>query len=458
MPPEMLTLTLEQLQQTVTGAVESAIRAVNTVDEAARPAGPSTREAPAVLRRGYGLPRLGRAMSATFRGSWRSSDAFERDLTQAAAELWGYGAAEDDDPADPVVERFGGARSSRSIIWPRTRAEFAEVLVAMGERGHGAEVDRVDAAIRAMNEGTGAAGGFLVPTQYLQDQFAYALVSTTVLRQIPGVRSMPVRSNVVALPRESVGAGASQAAEAAALTSTDATLAQQTVTIKKQYGYRTYSNELLADADPAWNEFLANTLVRDVALQQDIQWIEGTGTGAEVTGFAAIAGTTAGAALGANGATPTFDHLFDTVYNLRAANVEPDFVVAHPRYLNSLSKIKDTSGNYLLSNAGGYGVPSLMSTGLPNAGAPKAVLLGFLPTWWTSQINIARTVGTSTDTTNVYVGNRNFVLILERSGIEVAFSEHVAFNNDQTAARAIGRSAIALTQPAALAVMTGVRA
>jgi HK97 family phage major capsid protein len=456
--PEMLTLTAEQLQSMVAGAVTEAIKAVNTPDPEQRPPA-ATKEAPAVLRRSYGPPRLGVAMKALGRGSFRQSESFERDVSQTAAELWGYkGQVEEDDPNDPVVGEFGAAKSFRSIIWPKSRAEMAEVLYAMGEKAHAEQFERLDAAIKAMGEGTGSAGGFMVPTQYAQDRFAYALVSQTAIRQIPGIESMPVTSNVIGLPRESVAAGGSQANEAGVLTVQDATLAQQTITVRKQYGYRRYSSELLADATPAWNEFLANTLVRDVALQQDSQFLQGSGSAPQIQGLIGYSGITAGPSLGANGASPTFDHLFDAVYNLRAANAEPDFVIAHPRVLNSLSKIKDTTNNYLLSNAGGYGVPTLMSTGLKDAAAPKAVLLGFLPVWFSSQLSITLTVGTSTDCTTVILGNRANVLLLERSGIEVAYSDHVYFNSDESAARAIGRAAIAILQPAAVETITGVRA
>lgn len=460
-------LTPEQLaahpavQQLLQQTAEAAVRAVNTVNPDDRPSvGGAIRDysqAPAYLRRRYPMPRLGNAMRSGARGNVRTSEIFEHDFAQAASEIFGYTRATEAPDDDPIVLELGatGVRSYRSIVWPKSREEFADVLYEMGEKKH---AEKIQGAIRAMGEATAGAGGALVPTVYAQDKFAYALVSTTVIRQIPGIQTLNVPGFTVLLPRESVAAGAASAAEAGALATQDPTFAQQTITIKKQYGYRVYSNELLADGNPDVNEFLANSLVRDVGLRQDIQFLEGDGTGNNITGFFAYSGVTAGPGLGANGATPTFDHLFDFLYNLRLANVEPDFLAAHPRYLNSLSKIKDTTNNYLLSNAGGYNAPMVMGTGLPAAvTAPKAVLLGVYPVWFSSQINIARTVGSSADCSVVYFGNRNNIVIVEAKGIEVAFSEHVAFANDQTAARAIGRAAIAVLQPAALGVMTGVR-
>ena len=451
-----ITFTPEQLQSLIKDSVTSAVREVNKPAEEDRPAAPeATRNAPAFNRRRYGLPRLGKAMAAGYRGGWRASEGFEKDLSQATQELFGYkgeSLAADD---DPVIGEIGSGKNYRSIFWPKSRAEMLDVLYAVGEKTAAAELTQVDMAIRAMAEGTSGGGAELVPPQYLQDRFAYDLVSTIAVRQVPGIRWMPVRSNSIVLPREVTPAGASQQDEAGTLTAQDATLTTQTIAIQKQYGFRRYSNELLADADPAWNEFLANTLVRDVALQQDIQYLEGSGAAPEIQGLYDYTGNT-DVSMGTNGASPDFDMAYDTQYALRLIGAEPDFVIAHPRVLNSLAKIKDADGNYILSNMSGVNAPAAFGTGIPGA-APKGVILGTIPMWFSSQINIARTVGTSSDCTSMFMGASNQVLGLERQGIEIAFSEHLYFNTDETAARAIARSAIAILQPDAVAQINGIR-
>lgn len=451
-------ITMDGLKDVVAESVTAAMKAVNTVDDGARPGASAAPAANVNLKR-YGPPRLGVAMKGLFSG-WRQSQRFELDTVQAATELFGYKGEKRDD-RDPFIDEVGAAKNERSLIWPKSRDEMVDVLIEMGERNAAKDVDQIDRAIKAMSEGTNSvtyansAGAGLVPPQFAQDRFAYALVSTIALRQVPGVEVMPVNSNVVLFPRESTPAGASTAAEAGSLSAADATLSQQSITIQKQYGYRQYSNELLHDATPAFNEFLANTLVRDVALKQDLEYLEGTGSGSSVQGIVGYSGLTTLASLGTNGRSPTFDDFLQSIYLLRKANAEPDFIIAHPRVLNSLAQLKDSTGNYLLSNSNGYNAPAVLSTGLPQAG-PKAVVTG-LPVWFSSQINIARTVGTSADCTDVIMGQSRQCLILERQGIEVAFSEHVAFANDQTAARAIGRSAIVLVQPTAFGTILGVR-
>ena len=59
--------------------------------------------------------------------------------------------------------------------------------------------------------------------------------------------------------------------------------------------------------------------------------------------------------------------------------------------------------------------------------------------------------------TTAILGASNQVLILERSGIEVAYSEHVYFTTDESAVRAIGRAAVAVLQPTAVETITGIR-
>ena len=447
--------TADQVSDLVKTAVTEGIKAANTVNPSDRPAAAVSN----VNLKKYGLPRMGVAMKAMYDGGFRQSQEFERDFHQATKELFGYSKPDKDD-SDPLIESAGAAKNARSLFWAKTRGEMIDVLDAMGEKASAKSIDRIDGAIKAMAEGSGSAGGYLVPTQYLQDRFEYALVSTIALRQVPGVEVLPVTSNVVAMPRESTAAGASEAAEAGTLTAQDATLSQQSITVKKQYGFRRYSNELLADANPAWMEFLARTLVRDVALEQDKEYLQGSGSGTHITGLINYSSLTTGPNLGTNGRSPTFDDIIGPAgvqYLLRAANSEPNFIISHPRVLASFQSIKDSTGNYLMVNQNGYNVPGTFGTGLAGA-PPKAFLAGALGMWFSSQLSIAQTAGSSTDCTTAIVGDASKVVILERSGIEVAFSEHLYFNSDETAARAIGRSAVAVTQPAAVALITGIRA
>lgn len=450
-------LTAEQVQGLVTDAVKAAILAVNTVDPAARPAAASAAPAaaPAWIRR-RNFPSLTRALKAARADSFAKA-GFELEVSNAAKALW-Y-SQKDDDVAD------------RSIVWPTTIDQALQLFDHMGETAATKELDRLDDAIKsvesvrsvkAMSETGGSygyaltggtSGGINVPPEFLQSLFTYALAPKVALRRVPGVRTFQVMSNNVRLPRESVRAGASQAAEAGTLSSADATLAQQSITIEKQYAFRRWSNELADDSNPSFMEFLGQTVVRDVAIQQDSQYLQGNGSSPQIQGLVGYTGVTNPTLPnGTNGGSPDFDTFHDAVYQLDLVNADCDFLITHPRTWNTLRKKKDAEGRYLMSATGipiGYG---------DSRGNPRGLLLDYIPIFTTTALSIALTVGTNTDCHTAVMGDSSQIVILERAGIELGFSEHIYFTTDEMAVRAIARSAIAILQPAAVETLTGIRA
>jgi len=434
-------LTTEQLESLVTAAAqngaEAAIRAVNTVNPAERPGGANIN-----LRRPV-KPSIGRAMRAAWRDNWKGCE-LERDFAQATRSIVDWPEAE-----------------PNSFVWPTSQAEALRVVE---EADIPAESPMM--AVRAMAEssitvsyGGASGGGALTAPQYLPDEFVLSLQPGAIFRALPGVDAIPVSFQTVLIPRESAKATFSMAAEAGLLSAADPTFASQSITIKKGYAYRQYSNELLADANPALDRYLTQTIARDVALGWDLQHLEGTGGGNNTYGLLHYSGITTATDL--DGATPKADDFYDLVYAVRAANCEPNAWVAHPRTLNTIAKLKDATGRYLL-NTDALQPPVL----LPGAGAsftypayPVGRLLG-LPVFLSAQISIttANTSATVSDCSWVGLGNFAFARILERQGVEIMVSPHVAFTTDQTAIRATSRRALALTQPTAFTVLKGVRA
>ncbi len=143
-------LTTDQLEKLVTDAsakgAEAAIRAVNTVDPTERP-GLGRPEVNVNLNR-YKPPRLGNAMRAMFNGAWDKDSGFERDVSQAAASVFGFSKAD-----FSAGEQHDGMATRSSFFWPKDIGEYAQVMAAMGEKGSERATRAYEAAVRAGAEG-----------------------------------------------------------------------------------------------------------------------------------------------------------------------------------------------------------------------------------------------------------------------------------------------------------------
>lgn len=433
------------ISSAVGDAVTAALKAVNTVNPDDRPASKAKEETfttAAFKRRKQVLPSLKRALKSAKQGKL---DGFERDVHEAGKALW-YRELDDDDQIE-------------GVIWPRNPREMLEVLQVIGEVKTS---EQATSAIKAMTESAtyaltgGTGGGILVPPEFRQDLFAFALTARNALRRVPGIAVIPVTGRDIRLPRESTTAGASQASEVGTLSSADAVLAQQTIVIEKQYAMRRWSDELGSDSNPAFSVFLDRTVVRDLDIQQDIQWLRGSGVTPQVTGLTAYSNlttSTAAVVAATNGDKLSFEDVFDAAYDLDAVNATADFAIGHPRAINTLRKTKDANGRYLMSFDG---TPRGFGAGRDQAG-PDAILADFIPFYKTTNLVINQTVGSSTNCTTIIVGDSSQVLILERQGVELMISPHVYFTTDELAIRAIARSAVAILQPSAVTLLTGVR-
>ena len=163
------------------------------------------------------------------------------------------------------------------------------------------------------------------------------------------------------------------------------------------------SDRLLRDAaeNPTVDGVLRADMAEVLALRADLAFLRGTGSAGEPLGIRNTPGLTPAPELGTDGATPTFDVLKDMVAALRAINApfaRPGWIF-NARLLNTLEKVKTTTGEYL-ADAG------LLTFDAAGGGG---TLLGYR-FQTTGQIPTGLTTGGSTDTTEVY-----FFVRLERA-------------------------------------------
>ena len=370
---------------------------------------------------------------------------------------------------------FGQGKNSPAIrAWAARAADREAVMVAAAIRG---DVSAMQAAYRDAGEGTTGAGGALVPPEFLQELYTLSIQTAVAFANAPGVTRIPVNSNLIYFPRETVMPASAVYAEAGVISETDPTFGQQAITIKKQAALNKFSNELLADSTPEYEAIIAKSLARSVGLRQDYEYLEGDGTGAHVLGLGSYSGLTTGYSVSTNG--DAWGRAYNTTGPVeagttfplkmlgaaRAAGWEPNAWIMHPDVMsNGLAHATDANGRYLLESIGGvFGAP----VPIPNIGALptqityvtppwKAMLLG-APVFMTAQIPENEVQGGKSDCTHVYIGDFNFAHILERQAIELARADQIYFTTDQTAVRATARTAIVLLAPAAFMKQSGVR-
>jgi HK97 family phage major capsid protein len=379
----------------------------------------------------------------------------EQLLTHISNQLAGVAPEEQQRPGS----RFAGSAAAPSFV----------EMIAAGETVKTVSPPAKDSpttgiahwmATKALAEGSGASGGFLVPIQYASDVLTMLRARSAVMRLNPTIVPVEKELDITSL---STGASAAYVAENARIPVTEQTFAQSVLLRPRDLAALVpVSNRLLRDAasNPSVERIIRDDLAEVIALRADLAFLRGTGAAGEPLGIRNTAGMTPAPNLGVNGGTPSYDSLKDVVAAIRAQNAPFDNPgwIFHPRLLNTLEKVKDASGRYLAET-------NLLTFDATGGGG---TLLGY-PFRTSSQIPINLTTGSSTDTTEVFYSSdwseawigEEIALRLEVSG-EASYSTdgttwNSAFQQQQTLFRAVTCHDIGLRRPNLFSVMQGVR-
>ncbi|MGR3311207.1 MAG: phage major capsid protein [Candidatus Brocadiales bacterium] len=293
---------------------------------------------------------------------------------------------------------------------------------------------------KALGEGTDSAGGYLVPEEYLGD-VKDRITARTIVRRA-GATIYPMATDTLNVPKITGGATAYWVGENTQITAGDETFGQLQLVAKLLAAMVKVSNQLLSDTSPSAEAAIRRDIAKVISLAEDNAFIAGTGSGNQPTGIINTTGVNE-LSLGANGATPTFDDVYDALYQVENNNGLASSWVMHPRTKNTLKKIKDSQGNYIYNVA-------------PSVKEPDT-LVG-LPVYLATQIPTNLTVGTSTDCSYIIVGQFDEAIIGERTGLEFSTDQSgTAFEYYQTWIRAISRLDFGLRTPEVFCKVTGVR-
>jgi HK97 family phage major capsid protein len=338
---------------------------------------------------------------------------------------------------------------------------------------------------RALVVSQGAAGGFIVPPDYMNE--IIELLRPRAAVRAAGPRVIPMPRGTMTLPGQASGASASYGSEVKQIVSSQQGLNQIVATYKKLMALVPVSNDMMRYADPAVDAFVRDDLVKVIALREDLAFLLGDGTADTPRGFLSFANgwvgknggtlgvwnTGANSTLAVNGSdpanttggnfitsNPTYNlatvaaELGGAVNRLDAANVTDSKRVwfMNPRSFNYLYNVQNSLGVYVYRDE-----------------LAKGTLLGY-PVKKTTQIgtNYWDASGTNKDLSFIILAEMDEAMILDSMSLELAVSREgsyvdaggntiSAFQNDQTLIRAIAEHDFQMRHDASVAVIQGVR-
>ncbi|WP_169812633.1 phage major capsid protein [Nocardia acidivorans] len=284
---------------------------------------------------------------------------------------------------------------------------------------------------RALAEGTQSAGGYLVPTPLAANVIDLARNAMRVIEA--GAVTVPMQAQTLRVARLTGEGAPAWRNESAPIAAGDLSFDSVLFTARSLDRLVIISRELFEDSSPAAGNVIAHSFAAQIALELDRVALRGSGTPPEPRGVLNTPGIST-TPHGANGTSiSNYDWFLDSVAAVRGNNFEPNAHIIAPRTAQSLSKLKNTLGDYLE--------------------APGTLL----PLLTTKQVPANLTVGTSSDASEIYTGQWNQLAIGIRTGFEIQFLTERYADNGQYAFIAHMRADVQVLQPGAFAVDTGVR-
>ena len=358
---------------------------------------------------------------------------------------------------------FSYLRACRGIVasfWGKPNAW------AGGEKERDIMVSYADEMRSTLSENVGSLGAYLVPPQYVQEQFIPLLRSRSVVRAANPI-VMQANSNVVYIPSQTGGATAYWVGENATLTASNLTVGQTAITIKKLAGLEYVSNELLADSNPSVDQIMRQDLAAVLSLAEDTAYLLGDGTANSPVGMNSFPGITSltCASDSGNGGNIQAADIFTMKRKMMQNNVPNDNWAwfCSPRTWDEIAQLKDSNNRYLLESLTGGNIAQYPAYGTyPNGtettylGSVVGRLLGW-PVYVTNNIPETQTQGSATTASSLFLVRMSDVIIAERSGLELMATNvaGTSFATDQTWIRAIMRVGFGIRHAPGVEVMKG---
>lgn len=307
-------------------------------------------------------------------------------------------------------------------------------------------------AFKALTEGTGSAGGFVVPEEFAAE--VNRVVEDFGL--VPKLaRIFPMKSDTLNVPRLSATVTVSFPGEATSGTASQPTFEQVVLSAKSCVGITPMSNELLADANISVVDLLIELFAEAIAGRMDTEGLAGTGS--PFTGILTDAGVTVvqpanggGFSTFTGAATP--DQARQLISNIKPWALQGACFIMHRTVWALMQTTKaSTGGEYFTSAAN----PVLINTGAQ--GFPTAMA----GTLWGYPVYLSDKMPTTTAVSTKFIifGNLKNLYVGQRADMAVAISQDATVGSDNlfaanmSAVRVVSRWAVAVGLPSAFSVL-----
>ena len=280
-------------------------------------------------------------------------------------------------------------------------------------------------------------GGNLVATDLMADEFIEALRNNSVMLNL-GVRTMTGLVGDVAIPRRSgVASTYYLSTETTAITQSESTFDQVTLSPKNLAALSKYSRQTLLQATPGIEDLVRRDLTDGINLGIDLGILNGSGSSGQPTGILNTSGI-GSVALGTNGGAITVNALVDleeqVLIDNGAVNRDSIGYVTNAKVLAELKKLRaggstTTDGAYLVND---------QLNAIGRGGTPSSV--NGYPLYVTNQVPSNLTKGTSSGVCSaMLMGDFSQAMVgFWGNGIEIVVGEDSDdFSKALTSVRAI---------------------
>lgn len=307
------------------------------------------------------------------------------------------------------------------------------------------------AAFKALTEGTGSAGGFIVPEEFAAEVNRvvedFGLVAKLA-------RKFPMKSDTLNVPRLSATVTVTYPGEATAGSESQPTFESVILNAKTCVGITPMSNELLEDASVSVVDLLVELFAEAIAGMLDQQGLAGTGT--PFTGILTDTGVTVVQPANGTGnstftGASTADNTRDLITNVKPWALQGAGFIMHRAIWALIQKSKSSSGEYFYSAANAQ-VSGAATVGFPTAQA--GTLWGY-PVYLSDKMPSTTAVSTKF----IIFGNLKHLYVGMRKDIAVSISQDgnvggvSMFERNMSAVRVVTRHAVAVGLPTAFAVL-----